>query len=398
MIQQQENLILIADDDKIIRETVSRYMTEIGYKTVSASNGEEALKLFKKEPPQLAIVDILMPVMKGIDFLKEVRKFDSTTPIIITTGYPDMNTVIEAIHHGAYDYLTKPFQLEMLRSKVKQALNTIHLVQENTALSELASLHTISNKLSNTHKVSEILDVTFQFCLNVLDAQRVSILLVDNVHKVLRVERSKNLKTKERKISLSEKTGWPVSKWVVKNARSLLIKDDISTPESDIAKSTMPSGSTLSVPLKANEEVIGVINLNRPQKDTPFSRIDLNTAEVLALQVGTAISNANLYTSLNQKVSELSLICNYSQNFVGVVELNDVIKNLFATVREYFKIDFIGFLIVKKRFHEYLYWQRGTIPKEYINEIITATVNKYNKITKSSLIQMIPAVTQWSFQ
>jgi putative nucleotidyltransferase with HDIG domain len=386
MIQPQDNLILVADDDKIIRDTVCKFMEEIGFKTVSASNGAEALKIFKKQSPQLVIVDILMPVMKGTDFLKEVRKFDSTTPVIITTGYPDMNTVIEAIHHGAYDYLTKPFQLEMLRSKVTQALNTMTLVKENTALSGLASLHTISNKLSNTHEVSEILDVTFQFCIDVMKAQKASILLVDKVHDSLQVVRTKKLKTKVSHIPLTEKNEWPISRWVVKNAQSVLIADEISTPITDIAQSDLPTGSTISIPLKANEEVIGVINLNRTKKNDPFLEVDLNTMNVLALQAGTAINNANLYNSLNQKVSELSLICNYSQNFVGLVELDDVIKNLFETIRKYFLIDFIGFLIVKKRFHEFIYWKRGTLSEEYINEIVEATVKKYNTVTKSSLI------------
>ncbi len=387
MIEQQDKTILIVDDDETIRNTVSRFIEKIGYQTVSAADGATGLKLFKEHKPLLAIVDVRMPVMKGLDFLKEVRKFDSLTPIIITTGYPDMNTVIEAMHHGAYDYLTKPFQLEMLQSKVTQAINALDLRNENTALTELVSLHSISNTISNTHNIPKILDVTFQFCVETLKADKASILLVDKNNNLLSIERQKGILVNSIFTRIDDTSSWPISKWVVANEKSLLIGNNIPDEIAHLPLSKLPEGYILSVPVKANEELIGVINLNRSKNHPPFTEIDRNILEVLASQAGTAINNANLYNSLKQKVSELSLICNYSQHFVGLVELSDVIKNLFETVREHFAIDVIGFLDIKKRFHEFLYWKRGDIEINTLKELISRTTDEYNSITQSGVLQ-----------
>ncbi len=387
MIQQQKNLILIADDDKSICEVVSRYLIEKGYTTIFTYNGVDAVNIFHERKPQLAIVDIRMPDMNGLEFLKEIRKFDSTTPVIITTGYPNMDTVMDAIHNGAYDYLVKPFQFEILHSKVKQALQALELTKENLILSELVSLHDISNKLANTHALQEVLDVTFQFCIDELKADSGSILLVNREQNTLQVARKKGVQEGPDRTSLSDNKEWPVSKWVINNSHSILNVKGTSKPNIDIDFTDESSGSIMSVPLKAEDKVIGVVNLRRMGKDNPFNEVDLNMLEVLASQAGTGINNANLYSSLNQKLSELSLISNYSDHFVGLVDLTDVISCLFETVRKYFSIDVIGFLVIKKRFHEFLYWARGNLSDELIDKVSDITIEEYNNVTKSQIMK-----------
>ena len=109
--------------------------------------------------------------------------------------------------------------------------------------------------------------------------------------------------------------------------------------------------------------------------------------EVLASQAGTAINNAKLYTSLNEKISELSLISSYSEHFVGLVDLNDVIRCLFETVLKNFPIDVVGFFVIKKRFHEFLYCTRGQLSEEWIEKIIEETIDKYNDFTDSDIMR-----------
>ena len=387
MYQPQESLILVADDESAIREMVSKYLERIGYTTITASDGAEALKVFKNRTPQLVIIDIKMPKMDGLEFIKNVRKFDTVTPIIFITGFPDMNTVMEAIHLGAYDYILKPFRMESVSSKVAQALNAINLAKENAALVELASLHDISNKLANTHEVTKILDDTFQFCLDILKADNCAILLVNKKLGALHVVRNKGIQPGPDCTLLSAESEWPVSKRVLSNAQSVL-----GTKETVPSKVKVPfpdkmSGSIISVPLKAEKEVIGIVNLNREENKNPFTELDLNMIEVLASQAGTAISNAKLYTSLNEKLSELKLISSYSEHFVGLVDLNDVIQCLFETVLKNFAIDVVGFFVVKKRFHEFLYSARGKISDGWTDKIVEDTINKYNNFTDSSIMR-----------
>ncbi len=384
--QQQEDLVLIVDDEIAISRMISQYFHTRGLSSVIATDGEEGLTLFREKKPKLVITDIQMPKMKGLEFLKEVRTFDTTTPIIIITGFPDMNTAIEAIHNGAYDYVVKPFQMEVLYSKVVQALNTVNLTRENVALSKLVSLHDIANKLANTHAVSEILDVTFQFCLEVIKADRGSILLVNKAEKQLEVVRAQGDHPGPDVSKLKDKKEWPISKWVTKHTHSLAVIKGVPNRKVSVPLSVDIHDSIISVPLKAAEEMIGVVNLLRKGGE-PFSEVDLNMVEVLASQAGTAVSNADLYTSLNQKLSELSLISNYSDHFVGLVDLTEVIRCLFETVRKSFPIDVMGILIVKKRFHEFLYWSRGEISATWVAQITENTIAEFNHASNLSIMK-----------
>lgn len=386
MIQSQENLILIVDDEIPICRAIARYLKKKDFVTEAVHNGLDALDAFRKRKPVMVLLDIQMPDMSGIDFLKEIRKFDTITPVIIMTGHPDVNTAIKAIQYGANDYVTKPFQIEVLFSKINQVINNTRLVKENTILTGLVSLHEIANKLANTHKISELLDISFQSSLQIINADNASIQLVINELDRLIIKRKKGKMPGPEVTTLSKDSEWSISKWVIKNACSLLITDGLTNVETDIPSSQIPSGSMIYVPLKTAEDIIGVMHLSFNDPKANFSDVECNMMEVLASQTGSALGNANLYKSLNDKISELSLICNYSEHFVGLVELSDVIKCLIETVQKYFSIDVIGFLIVKKRFHEFLYWTRGMLPNDWVDKITKETIQVFNTKTDSKIM------------
>jgi len=387
MKQSYENLVLIVDDEPAIRDMISRYLAKVGFSAITASNGLEALELFKERSPQVVITDVKMPSIDGIQFLKNVRKFNASTPVIFITGFPDMNTVIEAMHYGAYDYIIKPFRMEAVHAKVTQALNTVKLAKENVALTRLASLHDISFKMTNTHEVSKILDETFKFCLNVIKADSGAILLLNHEKTRLEVVRKKGVQPGPDVTLLSDEKEWPLSKWCVHNGKSLTVTNGDTFPEVTIDFPEKTSGSILCIPIRTNKEVIGVVGLNRKGEDAPFSELDRTMMEVITAQAGTGINNARLYTSLSEKVSELSLISSYSEQFVGLVDLIDVIRCLFETVLKNFAIDVIGFLVVKKRFHDFLYWSRGKLPDRWVNTVIEDTISEYNKAAKSFIVR-----------
>ena len=116
------NKILIVDDDESTRESLSTYLSELGYEVQTASDGESGLSLLKKINPDLLISDIKMPGMSGLDLLKDVKEYDNMIQVIIITAFDDMNSTITAMQLGAYDYIEKPIDILRLSHTIKRAL------------------------------------------------------------------------------------------------------------------------------------------------------------------------------------------------------------------------------------------------------------------------------------
>ncbi|KMQ52433.1 metal dependent phosphohydrolase [Chitinispirillum alkaliphilum] len=378
MIHQDEQIILIVDDDQLLCNAVGTYLSKVGFKPVLANNGREALQILEHTSAQCIIADLYMPSMDGLEFLEILKKRNNTVPVILATGRPDIESAIKAIQSGAFDYLIKPYQFEILKQKIVQALNATRLVRENYVLNELASLHDITGKLTTTHDIEELLDITFDFCLSTAKAESGSIQLYEKENDELVIVRKKGIQTGNPRSSLSKNDEWIISKYVFKSAVPILISENSDLPP-DMHLDRGDIGSAISVPLKVGQEVIGVVNLNRKLNREPFTAVDLNIVDVLASQASVAINNAFLYSSINQKLSELSLVSSYSEQLMGLVDKNDVIKCLFETVKKYFAIDFIGFLVMQKRNYEFLYWSRGEIEEESVQDILKRVIDDYNK-------------------
>jgi DNA-binding NtrC family response regulator len=114
--------VLIADDDPAIRDIVCQYMKIIGLQAVCVESGEAALKVFKKDYFDIVISDIKMEKMDGLTLLAEIKKLDYEIAFIMITGYPSIETVLEAMKKGATDYIIKPFQFDEIKMKVERAL------------------------------------------------------------------------------------------------------------------------------------------------------------------------------------------------------------------------------------------------------------------------------------
>jgi putative nucleotidyltransferase with HDIG domain len=113
--------ILIVDDEPCVLGLLSRLLTMEGYTCVCANNGRQALEMFRAEPIQVAILDILMPGVNGISLLKRVKQLKPFTEVVMITGAADVSLAIEAMRHGARDYVLKPFNLNTLLSSIQRA-------------------------------------------------------------------------------------------------------------------------------------------------------------------------------------------------------------------------------------------------------------------------------------
>ncbi len=122
--------ILIIDDEKAIRWSLQEALKNAGYETDEAENGSKGMKKFNDDPADMVILDLKLPDTSGIEILKKIKKNYRDTPVIMMTAYGEVETAVEAIKRGAYDFILKPFQLEKMKITIKNALQQSNLRHE----------------------------------------------------------------------------------------------------------------------------------------------------------------------------------------------------------------------------------------------------------------------------
>jgi DNA-binding NtrC family response regulator len=126
--------ILVVDDDESLRRITQLQLEEAGYDVLSAASGEAALRLIDEEGPALVITDWKMPGLSGLDLLKRVRQSSPQTTVLMITAFGTVQTAVEAMKAGAYDYITKPIDYEELVLVVNRAMERQQLVEEVRSL------------------------------------------------------------------------------------------------------------------------------------------------------------------------------------------------------------------------------------------------------------------------
>lgn len=131
--------ILIIDDERAIRNVLKDILTNEGFKVEEAADGEEGLKKFQAGSFDVVLCDIKMPKLDGIEFLQKVIESGSDTPVIIISGHGNIETAVDAVKKGAFDYISKPPDLNRLLITIRNAMDKTTLVQETKVLKRKVS-------------------------------------------------------------------------------------------------------------------------------------------------------------------------------------------------------------------------------------------------------------------
>ena len=128
--------VLVVDDEQDIRDASERILSRIGYQVQKASRGDEALDILKKNSIDIVLLDLKMPGMDGMEILARIRERSTEIQVIVITGYATVETAIEAMKQGAYDFIPKPFEPDQLRIVVNRAWEKIHFIQNAKKLEQ----------------------------------------------------------------------------------------------------------------------------------------------------------------------------------------------------------------------------------------------------------------------
>ena len=156
--------VLVADDEEIMRDILESLLTREGYRVSLAASGEEALQLAKSQSFDIAIVDVMMPGIDGIQTLEELKRLDNQMPVIICTAFGSKENVLRAIRSGAKDFIEKPFKNDDVLARLQKALLPRQLIAENEILREnlKAQIHRFSEIIGNSPSMHRVFSLIRQ--------------------------------------------------------------------------------------------------------------------------------------------------------------------------------------------------------------------------------------------
>ena len=303
--------ILIIDDDPSLRKTLTDILTFKGYATLAAKDGAEGLSLLHKNVVDLALIDLGLPDMPGLEVLDTIKATHSFIEAIILTGKATLDSAIEATNRGAFSYLVKPYEIDRLLLQIKRAIekqqaqkkitrNSIELQKMNT---ELKALYGVSQAISKTMDLEELLS-------EVLKVLAETEIFNFEIKEAIFLAEGQEMRLASF-ISLSETELEPCNEI---QAGECLCGQALQTEEIIIAKicsensrhrlcnpAVHPHGHII-VPLKVAGVVVGLLNLYiQPETEVNDEMVRLLSA--VASQMGIAINNARLFE--NTKKSSL---------------------------------------------------------------------------------------------
>jgi response regulator RpfG family c-di-GMP phosphodiesterase len=322
-LHEESPRVLVVDDEKVIREILSDFLTMEGYVVRTVEDGENALKELERRTYNLVISDLKMPGMGGLELLEKIASRGQNVLTVIMTGFGTVETAIEAMKKGAYDYILKPFKIEEVVHVVERGLDRQRLQAENIKLKEAVSLYKISEAIAQSLSLDTVLDLILDAVLVEAEADVSTLLLQDPSSGLFR-ERTRRVGPNVNGGAAAHGGDVNIAE-VLEHFRSdkPILAHGIRAlkffAEPPIDKRLV---SFCSIPLKVQDRVIGMLNAYSYTRGHKFLEGQRKMLSVLASRAAVSIENARLYEDLvkkNQDLVEanLSLAENFRATIIG---------------------------------------------------------------------------------
>jgi len=305
--------ILVVDDEAELKNVLVEALTSHGYKTVGFSSGEEGLAILREQAFDILLTDLMMPGMDGIALTRAGLEIDPNLICLLMTGQGTIQTAVDAMKGGAFDYVLKPFRMQTMLPVLTRAMNTRHLRLENVQLREAVAIHELSETIAFTLDPQTVLSKLADGALAQSEADEVSILLPTSDGTELYVAAVRGEKRERllgERIPLQE----GISSWVARERTPLILNGEVHD-ERFVALWPRPDiRSAVSVPMQVASKLVGVINLNMTNRLRPFTLGQMKALTILAGTAAAALESASLYTQVQEAEK------NYRSIFENAVE------------------------------------------------------------------------------
>lgn len=320
--------ILVADDEKVIRDVLATFLSMEGFSVRTVEDGQLALQELSRRSYQLVLSDLKMPQLGGLELLQRIQEAKLEVATIIMTGFATVETAIEAMKLGAYDYVQKPFKPEEVVRLCRRAIERQRLQQENFRLKEAISLYKITEAMARSLSLDTILDMVLEATLVEAEADVATL--------TLRHPRTGDFVERTRKYSKNAQTdlNWYGGTSNVGELDMAVILDHHKQERPLLSHGIRalrffaepPKDKRLvsfcSIPLKVQDQVIGMLNAYSYTRGYKFSEGQRRLLSVLGSRAAVSIENARLYEQLvktndNLRKANTSLHDNFRATIVG---------------------------------------------------------------------------------
>ena len=321
--------VLIVDDEKSIRNTVSEFLRLGGHEVQAAGDADAAGALMQAQVFDVVVTDIILPRVSGVTLLQRIKERTPDIQVIMMTGEPTVDTAVEAVRAGAYDYLSKPTGKRELLAVVGQAAQVKALLDEKHRLetdnrryqenleqmvgeqtealvartAQLEAIRELSHEIARELDLSRLLDLIHMRAATLAKAESGVVWLWDAEREVLFPSSWHGLGgwMRGREVGLGD----GVTGTVAQRRQSLLVKDYAKSPYAlpSVLQHITPT-TALGAPLLCHDRLLGVIVVDRQRNADPFTDADLRLLELFAVQAAIAVENAQLYRDVRQELAE----------------------------------------------------------------------------------------------
>ncbi len=318
---------LVIDDDALVRRMTMDILSKHGCSVREAATGRQGLDLFRAEPVDVVLLDLILPDVSGYELLPELVNDPAACRVIVVTAFSSLESVLQVLRLGASDYLPKPFTQEALVMSVERVLSMLTLEREKQdlsrrleqRLSDLSVLNRVSGLITSSKPLDVCMNEVIQATCAYLGAEYGSLLLLDSAKDELMFFVTTGPQDAlVRAVCLPRGRG--IAWCCFQNRKPIKVDDAYSDPRFDQsvdARTGLVTRSILAVPIEVRSECIGVIELIKTADAARFSDDDLKRLEELSGHLAVAVQNAITVRDLNRSREEL---LTWSQKLERMVE------------------------------------------------------------------------------
>ncbi len=312
--------LMIVDDESELVAAICEILKTQGYETEGFTAGEKALERLKKEEFDLLLTDLMMPEMDGIALLEAALEIDPDLIGIIMTGQGTVQTAVEAMKKGAFDYILKPFKVNTLLPIISRAIAVRNLKKENIELRATLAIYELTKVITLTTDLTIIANKVADAAMEQTRADEVSVMLpIPNEHENGLYVAAVRGPDRDHLLGQRIKVGQGIAGWTAQHHRPIQLEGEVKDPRFEPVYPRSDIKTAVSLPMMSGGKFVGVLNLNAVGHRS-FTVGQMKALTITISMAAPSIENARLFEMLQEAEAKYRNI--FENAMEGIFQIN----------------------------------------------------------------------------